>query len=77
MIFDKVKEIIVDELGVEEEKVTMETDFEDGLSADSLDTFQIISEIEDEFDITIDTDGEGQNIKTVGDLVNYIEKVED
>jgi len=71
MIFDKIKEIIVDQLDVEESEVKMETDFESGLSADSLDVFQIISEIEDEFDLTIDTD---QDLKTVGDLVNYIKK---
>lgn len=71
MIFEKIKDIIVDQLDVEESEVTKETDFENGLSADSLDVFQIISEIEDEFDLTIDTD---QDLKTVGDLVDYIEK---
>lgn len=71
MIFEKIQEIIVDQLDVEESEVTKETDFENGLSADSLDVFQIISEIEDEFDLTIDTD---QDLKTVGDLVDYIEK---
>ncbi|AXY25197.1 acyl carrier protein [Suicoccus acidiformans] len=70
MVFDKVKEIIVDQLGVEEEDVTMTTDFENDMDADSLDLFQVISELEDEFDITIDTD---QELKTVGDLVKYIE----
>ncbi|MGX7091975.1 acyl carrier protein [Hutsoniella sourekii] len=71
MIFEKIQAIIVDELGVEKEAVTLQTDFENDLDADSLDVFQIISEIEDELDITIDTD---QNLKTVADLVNYIEQ---
>ena len=62
MVFEKVKEIIVDQLGIEESEVALATDFENDLKADSLDVFQIISEIEDELDITIDTD---QNLKTV------------
>lgn len=69
-MFEKIKEIIVDQLGVEESEVTLETSFENDLEADSLDIFQVINEIEDEFDITIDTD---QDLKTVGDLVNYVE----
>ena len=48
MVFEKVKEIIVDQLGIEESEVALATDFENDLKADSLDVFQIISEIEDE-----------------------------
>lgn len=70
MVFEKIKEIIVDQLGVEENEVTLETSFENDLEADSLDVFQVINEIEDEFDITVDTD---QDLKTVGDLVSYVE----
>lgn len=73
MVFEKVKEIIVDQLGIEENEVALATDFENDLKADSLDVFQIISEIEDELDITIDTD---QNLRTVEDLVKYIESLE-
>ncbi|MFK8242892.1 MULTISPECIES: acyl carrier protein [unclassified Facklamia] len=72
MVFEKIQAIIVDQLGIEAEEVTLTTDFEQDLKADSLDVFQIISEIEDELDITIDTD---KNLKTVGDLVNYIESL--
>ena len=72
MVFEKVKSIIANQLGIEEETITLATDFENDLKADSLDVFQIISEIEDELDITIDTD---QNLKTVQDLVNYIESL--
>lgn len=71
MIFEKIQAIIVDELGVDKDQITLETDFENDLDADSLDVFQIISEIEDELDITIDTD---QNLRTVADLVDYIEQ---
>lgn len=53
-VFEKVQDIIVDELGKEKEEVTLETSFEE-LDADSLDLFQIINDIEDEFDVEVDT----------------------
>ena len=62
-------EIIVDELGKEKEEVTLETSFEE-LDADSLDLFQIINDIEDEFDVEVDTEAD---MKTVADLVKYVE----
>ena len=69
-MFEKIKEIIVDQLGVEENEVTLETSFENDLEADSLDIFQVLSEIEDELDIVIETD---ENIQTVQQLVDHIE----
>ena len=69
-VFEKVQEIIVEELGKETDAVTMETTFDD-LDADSLDVFQVISEIEDEFDIQIETE---EGLNTVGDLVAYVEE---
>ncbi len=71
-VFEKVQEIIVEELGkdAEAEEVTLTTTFED-LDADSLDLFQVISEIEDAFDIQIDTE---EGLTTVGDLVAYVEE---
>jgi acyl carrier protein len=69
-VFEKVQEIIVEELGKEEEEVKMETTF-DELDADSLDVFQVISEIEDAFDIQIETE---DGLNTVGDLVVYVEE---
>ena len=69
--FEKVQAIIADQLGIEASSITPATDFENDLKADSLDVFQIISEIEDEFDIQIDTEGD---MKTVGDLVAYVEE---
>ena len=61
---------IVEELGKDAEEVTLTTTFED-LDADSLDLFQVISEIEDAFDIQIDTE---EGLTTVGDLVAYVEE---
>lgn len=69
-VFEKVQEIIVEELGKDTEEVKLETTFEE-LDADSLDVFQVISEIEDEFDIQIETE---EGLNTVGDLVAYVEE---
>ena len=69
-VFEKVQEIIVEELGKDAEEVKVETTF-DELDADSLDVFQVISEIEDEFNIQIETE---EGLNTVGDLVAYVEE---
>ncbi|RWZ60525.1 acyl carrier protein [Halobacillus fulvus] len=69
--FDRVKQIIVDRLDVEESKVTMEASFKEDLEADSLDVVELVMELEDEFDMEI-SDEEAENINTVGDAVNYI-----
>ena len=69
-VFEKVQEIIVEELGKDAEEVKVETTF-DELDADSLDVFQVISEIEDEFDIQIETE---EGLNTVGDLGAYVEE---
>ena len=66
-VFEKVQEIIVEELGKDASEVTLESTFDD-LDADSLDLFQVISEIEDAFDIQIEAE---DDLKTVGDLVAY------
>ncbi|MCD7777088.1 MAG: acyl carrier protein [Clostridiales bacterium] len=71
MIFDKVKEIIAEQMGVSEDEITLETSFADDLDADSLDIFQIISELEDAFEIEFANE-DAENIKTVGDAVDYI-----
>ncbi|WP_405102255.1 acyl carrier protein [Oceanobacillus sp. FSL H7-0719] len=73
-VFDRVKEIIVDRLDVEEDKVTLEASFKDDLEADSLDVVELVMELEDEFDMEI-ADEEAENINTVGDAVNYINSV--
>lgn len=71
MEFEKLKEIIAEVLSVDQNEVTLETTFTDDLGADSLDVFQIIMGIEQEFELTVDTD-EVENIKTVGDAVELI-----
>lgn len=76
MIFDKVKDILVDQLDCEEEKVTMEASITDDLGADSLDIVDLVMSLEEEFDVEI-PDDQVENIKTVGDIVKYVEdKVE-
>ena len=71
MEFEKLKEIIADVLNVEADDITEDTKFVDDLGADSLDIFQIIMGIEEEFDIEI-PDEEAEKISTVNDAVNYI-----
>ena len=73
MIFDKIKELIVDQLGVDEDAVTAEANIRDDLGADSLDIVDLIQTIEDEYDLSI-PDEAVEEIKTVNDIVNYIEK---
>ncbi|PID87764.1 MAG: acyl carrier protein [Bacteroidia bacterium] len=68
----RVKAIIVDKLGIEESEVTMEASFMDDLGADSLDTVELIMDLEKEFNIAI-PDDQTDSIKTVGDAINYIE----
>lgn len=70
-IFDKVKEIIVDQLGVEEDEVTLEAAFIDDLGADSLDIVELIMALEEEFGLEI-PDDEAEKIATVNDAVEYI-----
>ena len=71
-IFDKLKELVVDQLGVEEDEVTMEASMQDDLGADSLDLVDLVMSVEDEFGVKV-ADEDLENIKTVGDIVNYIE----
>lgn len=71
-IFEKVKSIIVDQLGVDEGDVKLETSFEE-LNADSLDIVELIMALEEEFDMDI-PDEEAEKIRTVGDAVNYIKE---
>ncbi len=73
MEFEKLKKIIAEVLNVDEEEITMDTTFEDDLGADSLDIFQIIMGLEEEFDIEIANE-EAENIVTVADAVEQIKK---
>ena len=71
--YDKVKEIIVDKLGVEHSKITLEAKFIDDLGADSLDTVELIMQFEEEFSIEI-PDEDAENLLSVGQAVDYITK---
>lgn len=70
--FDKVKEVIIDKLGVEADKIDMEASFVDDLGADSLDTVELIMELEEEFGIEI-PDEDAEKMTTVGAAVEYID----
>ena len=72
MVFEKVNSILIDQLDVEEEKVTPEASITDDLGADSLDIVDLVMSLEEEFDLEI-PDDQVENIKTVGDIVKYIE----
>lgn len=72
-IATRVKSIIVDKLGVDENEVTPEASFTNDLGADSLDTVELIMEFEKEFNLSI-PDDEAEKIGTVGDAISYIEK---
>ena len=73
MAFDTIKKIIVDQLGVDESAVEMETNLMKDLEADSLDAVEIIMAIEDQFEIEI-PDEDAEKFQTVGDLVKYVEE---
>lgn len=72
MVFEKVKNILVEQLDVDESAVTLDSMIADDLGADSLDVVDLLMSLEDEFSVEI-PDEEIENIKTVGNLVNYIE----
>lgn len=71
--FERVKAVIIDQLGADENAVTMEASFVDDLGADSLDIVELIMGLETEFDLEI-PDEEAEKIRTVGDAVNYIKE---
>ena len=73
-MFDKVKEIVVEQLGVDEDAVTMSASFVDDLGAYSLDIVELIMAFEEAFDIEI-PDADAEKISTVGDAVEYIKSV--
>jgi len=74
-IMERVKKIIVDQLGVEEDKVKEDSSFIDDLGADSLDIVELIMAFEEEFDIEI-PDEDAEKIKVVGDVIRYLEEQE-
>ena len=72
MVFEKVREILCDQLEIDPDEVTLDTDLVKDLGADSLDLVDVVMSLEDEFDKEI-PDEDVENIKTVGDFVSYIE----
>lgn len=71
MIFEKIREIIAEQTGKDAKEITMETNVKEDLNADSLDLFQIINDIEDEFDVKIE---DAEAVKTVADAVKFVEE---
>lgn len=72
MVFEKIKNILAEQLDADASEMTMETDIANDLKADSLDVVELLMSIEDEFDVEI-ADEEIENIKTIGDLTEYIQ----
>ena len=72
-VFEKVKAIIVEQLGVTESSVTLDASFIDDLGADSLDIVELVMALEEEFDMEI-PDGDAEKVVTVGDVVDYIKE---
>ena len=70
MVFEKIREIIASQLGKDEDEITLETNVKDDLDADSFDVFQIINDIEDEFEVSIE---DPESIVTVKDIVDFVE----
>lgn len=73
-MFEKIRDLIAEKVGVEPEDITLETSFADDLHADSITLFELVMALEDEFDIQVD-DESIEQIATVGDIVNYLEEV--
>ena len=73
MVFERIREIICDQLDLEEDKVTMDSDIMEDFEADSLDVVDLVMSIEDEFGLEV-PDAQIENFRTVGDVVRYIEE---
>lgn len=73
MVFDKVKQIISEQFSISEDEVSLSTSFMDDLNADSLDVYQVIMAIEEEFEIEVSNE-EAESVSTIGDVVEYIKK---
>lgn len=71
-MFEKIRDLIVEEVGVDADQVTMDASFKNDLNIDSLDLFEMVMTLEEEFDVEIPSE-DLENIDTVGDLINYIE----
>ena len=74
MILEKLKELISEQMGIEADTITLESNFEEDLGVDSLDIVELSMALEEDFDIGEMGEEDLANIKTVGDLVNYLQK---
>jgi len=72
-VFERIRDLVADKIGVEPNEISMETSFADDLEADSITLFELVMAIEEEFDIEIE-DEKIEQINTVGDIVNYLEE---
>lgn len=70
-VFETVKNVVVEELDVDEDQVTLDAKIKDDLEADSLDVFEIMNELEDKFDIQLDVE---EGIETISDVVDFVKK---
>lgn len=70
-VFETVKNVVVEELDVDEDQVTLDAKIKDDLETDSLDVFEIMNELEDKFDIQLDVE---EGIETIGDVVDFVKK---
>lgn len=75
MVFDRIKELIVQEMNIPAEKVSLDSRIKEDLEADSIDAIELIMGVEEEFDIEI-SDDEATNIKTIADLVDVINRLQ-
>ena len=73
MEFEKIRSVIAEQMGIDPEKITLDTKFQKDLDADSLDVFQIISELEDIFGMEFESE-DASKIITIGDAVQYVQK---
>lgn len=72
MVFDRIRQILAEQLDMEEDKITMESDIVEDLEADSLDVVDLVMTMEDEFGVEV-PDDQIENFRTVGDIVRYVE----
>lgn len=75
MVFERIRQILMDQLDLEEEKITMESDIVEDLEADSLDVVDLVMTMEDEFGVEV-PDDQIEGFRTVGDIVRYVEENE-
>ena len=75
MVFEKIQEIIADKLGLDADEITLESSIKDDLNADSLDLYEIVTGIVDEFDVEVSREALG-NMNTVKDMVEYMESLQ-